>query len=511
MTHAVILPVALPLLAAIACLAARGLGPRAVRMVSLGAAAALLPLALHLLSLADDGEVRIYRLGDWPPPFGIVLVLDRLSALMVAVVCALALPTLVHVGRGLESAGRHFHPLFQLQLAGLCGAFLTGDLFNLFVFFEVLLLASYALLLHGGGLARARAGLAYVVLNLAGSAVFLIALGLLYGLLGTLNLADMARLLPAAASENQALLRATAALLVVVFALKAALLPLSFWLPHAYAAAHPAVAALFVVMTKVGVYALLRLWAIGLAGAPFTEDLLRPWLTPLALATIAAGTLGAVAAAHLRGLIANLVLISTGTLLVAVADGQAEASAAALYYAVHTTFVTAAFFLLAERIAAGRGGASDRLSRGPALAGLGPIGAVYLLLAVSVSGVPPLSGFIGKLMLMRAVEDSAMGMAVWATLLISGLLVALALARAASALFWEPAGAAHAPAERPAPGPLSGKLALGALAAASALLVIGAPQLADYARAAAEQLHAREPYISAVLDATPAFTRGVRP
>ncbi len=185
---------------------------------------------------------------------------------------------------GADTRGRYFHAFLQFQMMGLNGAFLTGDLFNLFVFFEILLLASYGLLVHGGGLERARAGIAYVVLNLSGSALFLIALGLLYGLLGTLNMADFGVALQKVAPADQGVVAVMCMLLVTVFLFKAAVLPIGFWLPHVYSAATLPVAALFVIMTKVGIYALLRVTTIGLAAAPFTAHVLQPWLTWLAWA-----------------------------------------------------------------------------------------------------------------------------------------------------------------------------------------------------------------------------------
>src|SRR5690606_16477118 len=195
-------------------------------------------------------------------PFGIVLVLDRLSALMLALTALLAVPVLWFACRGDDRRGPNFHALFQFQLMGINGAFLTGDLFNLFVFFEVLLIASYALLMHGQGKARAKAGLHYVVLNLAGSSLFLFGLGLMYAATGTLNMADVGRLVSNGAVSSPLLLQVSAALLLIVFALKAAVLPLSFWLPGAYAAASAPVAALFAIMTKIGLYAIWRLWPL---------------------------------------------------------------------------------------------------------------------------------------------------------------------------------------------------------------------------------------------------------
>ncbi|MDP1964495.1 MAG: proton-conducting transporter membrane subunit, partial [Reyranella sp.] len=323
MNHAAILPIVIPLTAAILVLAGHRLGLRFARTVFLAAGLLLIAVSAWLIDLAGGGGIAVYALGDWPAPFGIVLVLDRLSAIMVALTTAIAVPAMLYATAGTDTAGRHFHTLFLLQIAGLNGAFLTGDLFNLFVFFEVLLLASYGLMVHGAGIERVRAGLAYVILNLTGSALFLVALGLIYGMLGTLNLADMAVVLPELPDGDHAVVRTAFALLVAVFALKAALLPLSFWLPHAYAATSAAVAALFAIMTKVGIYALLRVSVIGFGSAPFTADLLQPWLLPLALATIALGTIGALAARRLAAVVANLVVVSTGTLFAAMAGDEA--------------------------------------------------------------------------------------------------------------------------------------------------------------------------------------------
>ena len=289
-------------------------------------------IAVALLASVGGGEILVYRLGDWPAPWGIVLVADRLAAWMVLITTLLALFAVIYAGDGLDRRGRHFHVLFQMQMFGLAGAFLTGDLFNLFVFFETLLIASYGLLLHGGGRDRIRAGLHYVVLNLIGSTVFLFAAGLIYASLGSLNLADIATRAAQVAPENLGLARAGGLLLLAVFALKAALLPLSLWLPAAYAHTSAPVAALFAIMTKVGAYAILRVDTLVFAGAAGAlADLFTPWLLPLALATLSFGMLGALAAQNLRRLAAWLVVASVGTLLTAFSLGS-EGIAAGLYY-----------------------------------------------------------------------------------------------------------------------------------------------------------------------------------
>jgi multicomponent K+:H+ antiporter subunit D len=492
--HAPILPILIPFAAALVLMAGTGRGPGFQRGIGLAAALAGIGAAAWLTLLADRGEVLVYALGNWPAPFGIVLAVDRLAAGMTLLTALLAAVCLLHASHGFDARGRHFHAFFQLQIVGLQGAFLTGDLFNLFVFFEVMLLASYALLAHGGGLARSRAGLAYVVLNLAGSALFLIALGLLYGTLGTLNLADVALRLQGL-EHDFALARLAAALLVAVFALKAALLPLSFWLPLAYAAAGAPVAALFALLTKVGIVAILRVQVVAFAPAPATAGLLD-WLTPLALLTILFAALGALAAGRLRALAAWLVLGSAGVLLAVPAHAGAGLTAAALFYLVQSTFAGAAFFLLAERIGERRGAAADRFRAGPPLAApwlaLG-----FFLAAATAAGLPPFSGFLGKLMLLEAFRATPAAAAVWGVLLTAGFLLMISLARNGSRLFWE-RKTDQAAADVPASSRRR-SAALVLLVAAGPLLALFAQPLADYAARAAAQLHAPGAYIAAVL------------
>jgi len=506
--HAAILPILIPFAAALLQLAAKGYGIAAQRAIGLVGALLGVLAAVWLVQLADAGAVLVYALGDWVAPFGIVLAVDRLAAAMALLTALLSGAALLYASAGFDEQGRHFHPLFQLQVFGLQGAFLTGDLFNLFVFFEVMLLASYVLLAHGGGLARTRAGLTYVALNLAGSALFLIALGLLYGTLGTLNLADIAQRLQAPEIDS-ALARLACALLIAVFALKAALLPLSFWLPHTYAAAGAPVAALFVIMTKVGIVSILRVQAIALAPAAATMNLLDTWLVSLALATVLFAAAGALAAPRLRDLAAWLVLGSAGTLLVAPAFPQAAVSAAALYYLLQSTFVTAALFLLAELIAERRGMLADVLKSGPAFHAPW-LALAFLLVAASAAGLPPFSGFLGKLMLLSALRDSGPAAAIWFALLLAGLLTMLALARSGSRLFW-----ARKPDLPPVAAPAANwrrATALVLLAAPAVLLALFARPVADYAARAAAQLHDPQAYIAAVLGAARAdIQRETRP
>jgi len=431
--HLAIAPILLPFVGGALLLALGRLSLPAQRAVALVCVLAQIGAALGVLAAVSGGDILVYRLGDWPAPWGIVLVADRLSACMLLTTTLLALWALIYAGNGIDGQGRHFHVLFQLQLFGLAGAFLTGDLFNLFVFFEILLIASYGLALHGGGKVRTRAGLHYVVMNLAGSTVFLFAAGLIYASLGSLNLADLAAKAAALAPERLGLARAGGLLLLAVFALKAALLPLHLWLPAAYSGTSAPVAALFAIMTKVGIYAILRCHTLLFgddAGA--LAHLFAPWLLPLALATIVIGTLGALAADSLGRLAGYLMLVSVGTLVTGISLGT-QGIAAALYYLPHSTFAAALLFLLADSIKRRRLLRGDGLLPDADMARHALWGGLFFAAAVAAAGLPPLSGFLGKFLILRAAPDQPW---VWTVILLAALLAVVALARAGSQVFF---------------------------------------------------------------------------
>ncbi len=513
MSHSPILPILIPFVSSMLLLMLSSRKACLHRGISALAAILLLAASTHLLLLTDNGSPLSYALGDWTPPFGITLVADRLAALGLMVTSILAAAALLYASAGFDQKGRHFHAIFQLQLVGINGAFLTGDVFNLFVFFEVMLLASYILLAHGGGLNKSRAGFAYVTLNLAGSAVFLIALGLIYGTLGTLNLADIALQLQSIPAEESALVRVAGALLITVFVLKAAVLPLSFWLPHAYAAAGPAVAALFAIMTKVGIVAVLRVQMIAFDSAPATAGLVGDWLIIAALATIVFAALGILTAKSLQALVAWLVLASAGVLLIVPSLGNSLATAAGLYYLVQSAIAGAAFFMLAGLIRDARGRAGDGLFRAEKISSI-TLQVGFLLLAATAAGLPPFSGFVGKLMLLSAASQSSLAAAIWAVILVSGLLTTVALAKAGSRLFWE------APQEDEAHEQPAGPVAAGSwrqylstfgLVAVSILLVILARPVSDFTQRTAAQLHEPSQYIEAVISDHAAIPRMTRP
>ncbi|MDT8280576.1 MAG: monovalent cation/H+ antiporter subunit D [Erythrobacter sp.] len=485
--HLPILPVAIPALAApFALLVMRRRRALGIN-ISLVSCLAMLASAIALMARVSDGTILAYELGDWPAPFGIVLVADRLAAMMLVLAATLALIALLHsVVTRADRKGWHFHPLFQFQLMGLNGAFLTGDLFNLFVFFEVLLIASYGLMLHGQGPARLKAGVQYVVVNLVGSSLFLIALGLLYALTGTLNMADMGLRVAALAPEDQGLLRIAALLLVSVFALKAAVAPLHLWLVRTYAVSTPAVAALFAIMTKVGVYSLVRVvpqvFGDGAGAAAWVP---APYLLPAAMVSAGIGFAGVFVARSLSEQTAYLVIGSTGTLLIAVAGWQTATLGAALYYLIHSTIAAAALFLVADVVARRRGGFADNASPGPDFADRSTVGLMFMLAAIAATGLPPLSGFIGKLMILKSVTALPDWGWAWGVILTTTLIGVIGFARVGSTLFWKQAQSDEVPAPAATRADLvAPAIALALLAALSA----GAGWASAYANAAAAQV-----------------------
>jgi multicomponent K+:H+ antiporter subunit D len=508
--HLIVAPILVPLAAAVAMLFAgdRRLGVQ--RSLGLASSIVLLVAAAALVARAATGAVVAYFAGDWPGPFSIVLVLDRLAAFMVALTALVALFALLAAVGGrdpVDAHGRHFHPLFQFQLMGLNGAFLTGDLFNLFVFFEVLLIASYCLLVHGQGAARLKAGVHFTLINLVASGLFLLGVAVLYGVTGTLNMAELALRVAGLAPGDVPLARTGALLLVVVFAVKAAAFPLYLWLPAAYSAASAPAAALFAVMTKVGVYAIVRVHGtIFGPGAGESALVAGPWLVAAALATAVAGVIGAVGAGSLGRMAAYLTIASVGTLLVGVSLFSPAATGAALYYSAHSTLVVAALFLLAAEVGARRGPVGDRLVPGPAVSRPLVLGGAFVVAAASVAGLPPFSGFVGKLALLEATARLPVTPVLWTVILATGFLAMLGLVRAGSVVFWSPALPAPA-AEVP-----GGRFALVpplALLAASVALALFAAPVQRYADAAARQLGDTRGYAARVLGDPP--VSAVRP
>ncbi|QOG12414.1 monovalent cation/H+ antiporter subunit D [Arcobacter sp. FWKO B] len=498
MTHMPILPVILPLIGGFILLFVKKYGINTQRTIALAITLALIVISFFGLCLAIEEKYVIYLLGNWEAPFGIVLVLDKLSILMVLMTSILAFGALWYsISEDIDTKGAHFHVLFQLQLFGINGAFLTGDLFNLFVFFEILLLASYSLLLHGQGEGRTKAGLHYVVINLVGSTLFLFAVGTLYGVLGTLNIADLANKISMLPSEDVGVVAAAGLLLLVVFGLKAAMFPLYLWLPSAYGRTSAPVAALFAIMTKVGIYAIIRvhgtLFGYGAGELAYYHI---PWVLNIGLITLILATLGVMSAKELRTQIAYIVLASVAVILVSVGINSQNALSGTIYYMIHSTLIAGGFFLLADIIIKARGN-GDLNSQMPIFQNGILIGSIFFVFAIAAAGLPPLSGFFGKIMILSASLDNAQSGSILVTVLLSSLLIVISLAKTGSTIFYD---------TTPNVQPTAYKLSKSSMAAViflfstGPLLVIFANPITDFTQILANDLFEINGYVKAVID-----------
>ena len=551
--HLIIAPVLLPVLTAALMLA---LGEqRRETLAGLNVGSCLVGLALSILlawsvhhgaapaspgqTPGSIGTLGIYLPANWPTPFGIVLVLDRLSSAMLLLTSVMATAALIFAVARWDRIGVHFHPLFQIQLMGLNGAFLTGDLFNLFVFFEVLLAASYGLLLHGPGRQRVGAGLHYIAINLVASSFFLVGAAMLYGVTGTLNMADLAVRIPEVAAQDQAMLHAVVAILGMAFLTKAAVWPMGFWLVPAYSAAGAPVAALFSIMTKVGIYAILRLWSLGFSGEEGTLRWGADWLVAGGLATVAFGLLGLLQARQLGRVTGFGVMVTSGTLLAGIGFNQPTVTGGALYYLLSSTMAAGAMFLLIELIDRSRllesefpnpddadpvpffldeiepprdtnlDEQQEALTGRVIPASTAFLGFSFLACTLLLTGTPPLSGFIGKFMMLSGLlstEEAGSALqepvstAAWvmlALVIMSGFAALVALSRTGIRMFWTPR-------DRPAAQlKVLECLPIGLLLTLCLLISFRAEPLARYLQAAASELKDPHGYVQAV--------QGVRP
>lgn len=519
--HLIIVPILLPLVTAAALLLIGDKHKRLRSVVNLMATLAGLAVAAAIVWRVDSAGIGVYLAGNWEAPFGIVLVADRLAALMLVVVGVVGLCAALYAEAGWARVGVYFHPLFQIQLMGLNGAFLTGDLFNLFVFFEVMLAASYGLQLHGSGWRRVRTGLHYIAVNLLASSLFLVGLAVMYGVLGTLSMADIAAKIALVPERDLGLLHAGAAILAVAFLIKAAIWPLNSWLVPAYAAASAPVAALFAVMTKVGVYTLVRTWTLFFsAEAGPSTHFGGSFLFYGGLATIAFGSMGLLASLRLSRIAGFSIIVSSGTLLAAVGVGASSVTSAALYYLPSATIAVSALFLLVELIKRIGVGEEVRLKDVDVLPGedtnlddkemplvgrvfpisTATLGLAFMAVAVLIAGLPPLSGFIAKFSIIASATDlgggagiSSAGWSILGALLLSGLAATISLSRAGIRHFWGTGG-------RYAPH-LKGVevVAVISLIFCCVALTVFAEPVMRFTRATAESLHEPRPYIETVL------------
>ena len=490
--------------------------------------------------LAGVGAIGIYLPSNWQAPFGIVLVLDRLSAVMLLLTSILGLGAILFAVARWDRAGVHFHPLFQIQLMGLNGAFLTADLFNLFVYFEVLLAASYGLLLHASGSARVKAGLHYIAINLFASSLFLLGAALIYGVTGTLNMADLAVKVGEVADADRGLLHAGAAILAIAFLAKAGMWPLNFWLAPAYSAAGAPVAALFAIMTKVGVYSVLRIWTLLFsAQAGQSAGFGMDWLVVGGLATLSFGTVGLLASRQLGRLASYSIIVSSGTLLSVIGFGQPMLTGGALYYLISSTLGVSALFLLVELIdrtrmdavtvpddegdyvpfmtediAAATGINLDEDQEaviGRAIpAAMAFLGLGFIACTLLITGMPPLSGFVGKILMLSALlnplgigvaDATPLGAAGWTLLtlvIVSGLGALLAFSRTGIRYFWAYPEGRAAPRLR-----VIECLPIALIVIVCIVLTMRAGPAMRYLQATADALHSPTDYITSVLSTRP--------
>jgi multicomponent Na+:H+ antiporter subunit D len=429
------LPVLLPLLGAAGALLVSG-HPTYQRTLSTTVLTAVLVVSLVLLFVADAEGASAVSVGGWPVPLGIVLVVDRLSALMLVVASTVALGVLVFaVGQGAADGSEEtplsiFHPTFLVLVAGVSNAFLAGDLFNLYVGFEILLMASYVLLTLGGTAARIRGGITYIVVSLTSSLVFLAAIGLVYAATGTVNMAQLAVRLGELPEGIQVLLQS---MLLIAFGIKAAVFPLSAWLPDSYPTAPAPVTAVFAgLLTKVGVYAIIRTQTLLFPGGALDDLLL--WA---ALATMLVGILGAVAQSDLRRMLSFTLVSHIGYMVFGIALGTAAGLAGAIFYVAHHIAIQTTLFLVAGLVE--RQGGTTSIDKLGGLARRSPLLAVlFFVPAMNLAGIPPLSGFIGKLGLLQAgvADGSAGALALVAGGVVTSLLTLLAVARVWTRAFW---------------------------------------------------------------------------
>ena len=487
------LPVILPLLAAGLSLALhqRRWLQRALGLVTLTAVVGT-SFAL-LLEVRADG-IGVVDAGGWPAPIGITLVADLLSTIMLSVSSVMLLAVLVYaIGHPTtEDTRRFFHPTYLVLSAGVALAFLTGDLFNLFVAFEVMLIASYVLITLGGSAEQVRSGMTYVVISLLSSTLFVTAVGLVYAATGTVNLADLAGRLD---GIDPAVRNALGLTLLVVFGVKAAIFPLFSWLPDSYPTAPSPVTAIFAgLLTKVGVYAIIRTQTL-----LFPSDGASQVLLVLAGLTMAVGVLGAIAQNDVKRILSFHIVSQIGYMILGLGLFSVAGVAGAIFYTVHHIVVKTTLFLVGGLIEVSAG--TGALSRLGGLARRAPIvAALFALPALSLAGIPPFSGFVAKLTLVQAGLGIDEGPVIAVSLVVS-LLTLFSMTKIWGGVFWGEVEVEddRASAQGPLRPPRLMVAATGALVVTSLVIAGGAATVDAVAEDAAAALLAPERYVEAVL------------
>ena len=500
MTWLLSLPLLLPFATAVLAFLARGRGTLA-GWISLGGCLLLLASAIALMAAVWENGVVAGQMGGWPAPFGITLVADLLSAVMVVITAVTGLAVAVYARADIDARREAlgYHALFQVLLAGVCGAFLTGDLFNLYVWFEVMLIASFGLLALGGDKAQLDGAIKYVVLNLVSTVLFLTGIGLLYGLTGTLNLADLHGAVQDV--ENQALLTVVALFFMTAFGIKAAVFPLFFWLPASYHTPPVAISAVFAgLLTKVGVYALIRLFTL-----VFTQDtgFTHGLLLVIAALTMVTGVLGAAAQNEFRKILSFHIVSQIGYMVLGLALYTPLALVGAVFYLVHHIIVKANLFLVSG-IARRLTGSFDLAAIGGLYRASPLLALLFLVPAFSLAGFPPLSGFWAKYLLVKASLDVG-AYVIAGTALVVGLLTVFSMTKIWAEVFWkphpegiEPALTRLAPRER-----ATLLLPVAALAGLTVIIGLFPEGFVVFAERAADQLLDPAAYVAAVLGSVP--------
>jgi len=491
-----VLPVIIPLAGAVVCMGFRK-RDRLQKFCAVAFSAFMLLVSLVLLREVSHGRIAVMNVGNWPAPFGITLVVDMLSATMLALGGLMSLAVSLYACFDMDSGRTRFgfFPLLLIMMMGVNGAFVAGDLFNLYVWFEVLLTASFILLALGGERRQLEGSVKYVALNLLSSALFLAGVGILYGMAGTLNMAQLA--LVVREGGHGGLVMMVAVMFMIGFGIKAGMFPLFFWLPASYPTPPAAVSAIFSgLLTKVGVYALMRVFTLIFSNdAAFTHAL----LVLAAGLTMLSGVLGAASQYEIRRILSFHIVSQIGYMIMGLGLFTALALAGTIFYLIHHIIVKTNLFLVA--------GAIKRLKGSYDLRDLGGLYKerpglcmVFLIPAMSLAGIPPLSGFFAKLVLIIAGLRAEAWLIVGVALAVS-LLTLYSMTKIWAAAFWSPAPETAPPAS-PEMTPRAWALLLSPMIALAVLTVcigLGAGTVFDFSARAAEQLLDPSVYIHAVL------------
>jgi multicomponent Na+:H+ antiporter subunit D len=449
-----------------------------------------LGVSIYLSYYVFKNNPLILETGAWKAPFGIILVADKLSVIMILSVNVIAFAAVVFASSSVNNKmlQHYFYPLFFLLIAGVSGAFLTGDLFNLFVFFEVLLMASYGLIIIGGSKQQFRESVKYILLNLFSSILFVTTVAFLYSVTGTVNMAQLGERV--AEAEQQGILTAIAILLFVVFATKGALFPLYFWLPKSYIVPSPVVSALFgALLTKVGVYSMLRVYTLIFS---HKLELTHTFFIWVATITMLIGVLGALSTSNVKLIIAYNIMPAIGFMLLGIGTFSAESIAGTIYYLIHDMAIKAALFFLSGLLV-WHAGTSNLNKMGGYIKTSPLLGWMFFIAALVLAGIPPFSGFIGKYLLLRGAFDEEHYIAAGIGLL-SSLLILFSVIRIFIGAFW--GEVKEEPKEKVS---RSGLTASGILIAISILLGVGAEWFYPYIQSAADNLIDPQIYIDFVL------------